>query len=256
MIDMLKAQQAFKDYVKSYTTINNGKIETKIAHIQRVAQISKQIAIKLNLDNEQILLAELIGLLHDIGRFEQIRIYNTFSDKDSINHGEYGVKVLFEDGLIREFIQEDTYDKIIKTAILNHNKDSIQKGLSKEEELYSKIIRDADKVDIFYVLNIAKIQDTYCCDDMSNDIIKDEVVKQFENDHTMDYKIRESGAEKMISHFAYVFDFNYDFTLKIIKENDYIDKLVHKYKFNNEDTQRKIQKCAKIANDYIEQRLK
>jgi hypothetical protein len=183
-------------------------------------------------------------------------LYDTFLDKDSINHGEYGVKVLFEDGLIRKFVQEDTYDDIIKTAILNHNRANIQKGLTNKEELHSKIIRDADKVDIYYVLNTAKIEDTYCCKDMSNDIIKDEIVRQFKEEHCINYKLRESAAEIMISHFVFVFDFNYDFTLQIIKENDYINKLANRYKFNNENTKRKIQECAKIANEYIIKRLK
>ena len=62
-------------------------------------------------------LAKLIALLHDIGRFEQIRLYHTFSDKDSINHAEFGAKLLFEDGLIRKFVETDKYDKIIKNAI-------------------------------------------------------------------------------------------------------------------------------------------
>lgn len=218
--------------------------------------ICKNIAFELNLNNNEILLAELIGLLHDIGRFEQVRIYNTFIDKNSINHGEYGVKILFDDGLIRKFVQEDTYDEIIKSAILNHNKSNIPQGLDEKEELYSKIIRDADKIDIYYVLNTGEIQDTYCCEDMSNDIIKDEIVKQFKKDHIIDYTIRETAAEIMVSHISYIFDFNYNFTLQIIQENDYINKLVNRYKFKNEDTKRKIQECAKIANDYIKQRLK
>ncbi len=91
---------------------------------------------------------------------------------------------------------------------------------------------------------------------MSNDIIKDEIVKQFKKDHIIDYTIRETAAEIMVSHISYIFDFNYNFTLQIIQENDYINKLVNRYKFKNEDTKRKIQECAKIANDYIKQRLK
>lgn len=98
-IDIEKAKQAFKEYVKNYDP-EDKKVKLKIEHIERVSQLAKQMAEKLKLDEEDIKLAELIGLLHDIGRFEQIRIYHTFTDKKSINHGEYGAKVLFEDGLI------------------------------------------------------------------------------------------------------------------------------------------------------------
>lgn len=107
------ARIEFKNYVKDYNP-NDPKIALKIAHIERVSQKARLISENLRLEEEDIRLAELIGILHDIGRFEQIRKYNTFMDKDSVNHAEYGVKVLFEDGLIRKFIIEDKYDNIIK----------------------------------------------------------------------------------------------------------------------------------------------
>lgn len=150
-IDITKAKEQFKKYVQDYD-INDDKIRLKVAHIERVAEISETIAKNLNLNEEEIQLAELIGLLHDIGRFEQIRLYHTFMDKDSINHGEFGVKLLFKDGLIRGFIKTDKYDQIIRTAILNHNKSYIQEGLNERELLHSQIIRDADKIDIFAIL--------------------------------------------------------------------------------------------------------
>ena len=112
-IDIQKAKNIFKQYISNYNP-EDEKIKLKITHIERVAEISKDIAESLNLSKEDIKLAELIGLLHDIGRFEQAKRYNTFVDKDSINHGEYGVKILFEDGLIREFITTDKYDRILK----------------------------------------------------------------------------------------------------------------------------------------------
>ena len=111
-IDIKNARIEFKNYVKDYNP-NDPKIALKIAHIERVSQKARLISENLRLEEEDIRLAELIGILHDIGRFEQIRKYNTFMDKDSVNHAEYGVKVLFEDGLIRKFIIEDKYDNII-----------------------------------------------------------------------------------------------------------------------------------------------
>lgn len=96
-INIKKAKESFKEYVKKYNP-EDEKIKLKIAHIERVSQIARKIAIQQNLSEEDIELAELIGLLHDIGRFEQVRLYHTFVDKDSINHGECGVKALFEVG--------------------------------------------------------------------------------------------------------------------------------------------------------------
>mgnify|MGYP003206900974 FL=1 len=116
MIDITRANLAFEEYIKNYD-IKNKMIKLKVDHIKRVSKIAKQIAINLNLSREDIELAELIGLLHDIGRFEQVKRYNTFWDQRSVSHGLLGVEVLFEDNRIRNFIISDKYDKIIITAI-------------------------------------------------------------------------------------------------------------------------------------------
>ena len=54
----------------------------------------------LGLNNKDITLASFIGLLHDYARFEQWTKYKTYSDKDSIDHGDLAVKRLFEDNEI------------------------------------------------------------------------------------------------------------------------------------------------------------
>ena len=178
IIDIEEAKKAFKEYAKKYNP-EDEKIKIKIAHIQRVARNSKRIAQNLKLSQEDIELAELIGLLHDIGRFEQVRLYHTFVDKDSINHGEYGAKILFEDGLIRKFINDDRFDKIIKLAIINHNRADIECGLTEREILHAKIIRDAVKTDIFSVLVSGDKKAIWEKADLSYDKISDEIYREF-----------------------------------------------------------------------------
>ena len=95
MINITKAKKEFKKYVEKYD-INNPKIKLKVAHIERTSRIAKKIAKSLELQKEDIELAELIGLLHDIGRFEQVKRYGTFVDYLSENHAEIGVKILFD----------------------------------------------------------------------------------------------------------------------------------------------------------------
>lgn len=251
MVDIVKAKQVFKKYVEKYNP-EDEKIKLKIAHIERVAQIAKKIAIQQNLEKEDVELAELIGLLHDIGRFEQVRLYHTFVDKDSINHGEYGVKVLFEDGLIRDFIETDKYDEIIKLSILNHNRAKIQDGLTEKQNLHAKIIRDADKIDIFSILIVGDKKAIWEKEDLSNDIISDEIYKEFIEDRSIDYKNRVTSADILVSHFAYVYDFNFKESLKIIKENNYLEKLYNRFVFNDEDTMRKYNEIYKTAIKYLE----
>ena len=253
MIDILKAKKAFKDYVKNYNP-EDEKVKLKIIHIERVSQIAKKLAEDLNLEREDVELAELIGLLHDIGRFEQIRRFHTFVDKDSINHGEYGVKVLFEDGIIRNFIEDDKYDKIIKLSILNHNRAKIEEGLNDRENLHARIIRDADKTDIFYILTIGDKKAIWEKEDLSNDIISDEIYREFIEDKLINYKERKTSADILVSHFAYVYDFNYAETLNIIKENNYLDKLYKRFVFNNAETMEKYNDIYRVAKKYLEEK--
>ena len=252
-IDILKAKQIFKEYVKNYNP-EDEKIKIKIAHIERVSQISKRLAENLKLSQEDIELAELIGLLHDIGRFEQVRRYHTFVDKDSINHGEYGVKILFEDGLIREFIKNDKYDRIIKLAILNHNKADIEKGLTKRENLHARIIRDADKTDIFSVLTTGDKEAIWEKADLSNDIITDEIYREFIEDKSINYKNRKTSADILVSHFAYVYNFNFKETLEVIRQNNYIDKLYKRFIFNDKETMKKFNNIYETAKKYLEEK--
>lgn len=256
MIDINNAKRVFKEYVSNYN-LQDGKIALKVAHILRVSELSKKIATSLNLSEKDIKLAELIGLLHDIGRFEQVRKYNTFIDKISINHGEYGVKVLFEDNLIEKFNIDEKYYKIIKTAILNHNRSKIEDNLTEQELLHSKIIRDADKLDCFYVLLTDDIKNTYGCsaEDMQHETFTDETVKEFKIDHMIDYKKRKTYGDIWISHMAYVFDFYYKSSYIVIKEKDYLNKLTQKMNFKNPQTIQIAQELLQIANDYIKSKI-
>ena len=102
MIDIENAKIEFENYVSLFNP-NDAKIKLKIEHIKRVSELSKEIAKSLNLNEEQIRLAEVIGLFHDIGRFKQVEKYNTFRDRDSENHAVLAIQVLFEENLIEKF---------------------------------------------------------------------------------------------------------------------------------------------------------
>lgn len=255
MIDITKAKKTFREYVKKFDP-KNEKIKLKIDHIERTSQVAKKLATDLKLEKEDIELAELIGLLHDIGRFEQIKRYNTFVDKNSINHSKLGVEILFQDGWIRKFIEDDKYDEIIKKAILNHNKSRIEENLSQRETLHSKIIRDSDKTDIFYILTFDKTKTIYGVEDFSNQKISDEVYREYMEDKLIDYNNLNNEADILVAHFAYVYDFYFNYGLKVLQENDYITKLYKRYKFSDEKTMNMYNNVYKCSLEYVNNRLK
>ena len=255
MIDLDKAKIFYKEYISNYNP-ENPKIALKIAHIFRTAEKAKKIAINLNLSEEDVELAELIGMLHDIGRFEQLKRYNTYNDRESINHGEYGVKILFEDRLIEKFIDDRQYDRIIYLAIINHNRDKIEEGLNERELLHCKIIRDADKWDIFYV---SVTESNEALWGTSNPVFNQEITPEIFDEYMkigrIDYSKRKGNEDSFITHIAHVFDIYFDYTLENIVEENYMEVIRNRYKYNNKKLKEQLDLAYDKAYKYIDNRL-
>ena len=111
MVDFLKAENEMKKYVSEFD-LNNENIRRKIRHTYSVVNTSEMLAKGLNLELEDIELAKLIALLHDIGRFEQLKRYNSYLDYLTVDHGDLGAQILLENDYIRKFIETDEYDDI------------------------------------------------------------------------------------------------------------------------------------------------
>lgn len=249
-IDLEKAKKEFIKYTENYD-LKNEHIERKQLHSLRVMEISKQIAQGLQLSQQEIELATLIGLLHDIARFEQYTKYKTFSDLQSIDHGDYGAQILKKD--IRKYIQNKKYDEIIIKAVKNHNKFKIEEGLSEKEEVFAKIIRDADKIDIFYesVDIFWKGQENQ----VEESIISEDVIKQFDNLSQTKRKQQETASDKVIRVITFIFDMNFKPSFEIIKKEDHINKILDRYNFKDKYTKIKVEEIREKANEYVEQKV-
>ena len=73
-INREKALAAFQEYTDRYDS-SRDMIRLKIEHTYRVCGLCQQIARSLELPEEEVDIAWLTGLLHDVGRFEQQRVY-------------------------------------------------------------------------------------------------------------------------------------------------------------------------------------
>lgn len=257
MIDYKKAKEAFDNFIENYDK-DNDKINLKYFHTFRVVDASIYIAEDLKLSDEDIELAKIIALLHDIGRFEQAKIYDNFADSETIDHAEYGANILFEDGMIRQFIQTDIYDSIIEKAIRNHNKYMIQDGLSEKELLHAKIIRDADKLDIFKVIatrDFKIIDPNLDKEKMEYDVVSDKIYTVFMDKKSILRKERETLLDIWVFYIAFIFDLNFNSGLKYVKENDYINRLVDRIEYKNETTSEKMENIRIFSINYIEDKI-
>lgn len=143
----------FTAYVDSFQNLNEKHIANfaiKKDHSLRVAKIAEWISLKLKLDEPDTSIAKLAALFHDIGRFLQLSEYNTFDDSKSVDHAEYSVEILKQEGFLQK-LGCDSED-LVFSAVSAHNKFKIPEKLNEKELLHAKILRDADKLDIFRVL--------------------------------------------------------------------------------------------------------
>lgn len=154
MFDRETAKKAFLSYAEQYDT-ENILIRHKIEHTFRVAELSERYAKAIGLGREDVDFAWLLGLFHDIGRFEQARRYGTFVDSQSTDHAELSADVLFKDGLADRFPTKglpQNWREIAETAVRLHNKLSLPDQLDDRTRLFAQLLRDADKTDIFRVI--------------------------------------------------------------------------------------------------------
>ena len=132
-------------FIQQYPDLTEN-IEIKADHSRKVSKESVGIADNSNLSSEEILLTEAIVLFHDVGRFKQYVKYQTFSDSKSQNHAELGVEVLKEHNVLKDLSEE--IKEVIYKSILNHSRAEIIPDKSEKVIFFSKLIRDADKLDI------------------------------------------------------------------------------------------------------------
>lgn len=261
MIDIPKAKQELVNHVHKLA-IDNPRVEIKVEHIMRVAENCKKIATDLKLTEDEIQLAEIIGILHDIGRFEQYRIFNkhtssiTLDNNKKFDHGEAGVEVLKKDNYIRKYIEKNVYDDIIYTAIYEHNKYELPKNLSKETELFCKIIRDADKLDIFYEAVCVFWKDSKKIQEIEEGKLSEKMLENFYEYKLADNRNRVSEADQILRFTSFVFDMNFPYSFEVLKENDFINKMIDRFHYQVPETKTEMMKVKKMANEYITRKEK
>lgn len=143
----------FLEYVEHYfegSAKDIQYIELKRDHTQRVLENAERIVTSLPLDDRTAKIALLGALYHDVGRFEQFRQYQTFSDSTSVNHGLLGSRILkLEQPLIRE---SQDIQVGVRAAVALHNRFMLPMKLPEHIIVATNIVRDSDKLDIFPVL--------------------------------------------------------------------------------------------------------
>lgn len=147
------AAAALKRYARSFLPPDargQTNIILKLDHCLRVFQEAQAIVQGERMAADAARTALWAALFHDIGRFPQYARFATFDDRKSTNHARLGVRVLKQEGLLRELALPR--QKAVLTAVILHNRRFLPPGLPKHMAVPAKVVRDADKLDILTVM--------------------------------------------------------------------------------------------------------
>lgn len=247
----------FLEYVDQFSTsdyFTQDNIKRKIKHTGRVCENILLLAKAEKIGEEGCRLAETIALFHDLGRFEQFMTYKTFIDSESEDHALLGVKILKKMGILSHLPPEEQ-DLVLK-AVEYHNRLEIPECSKSSGELlfYSKLIRDADKLDILRIMSESHkkgetgrnpvfelhLPDT---EGYSETIIQDILNKRMA-------KISDvrNVNDLMLLRLSLIYDLNFPTSFAILKERKYLRTIM-----SSMAESEKIYVVRKFLEDYLDE---
>ena len=232
-----KVISEFQKYTSQYD-LSNPKILLKVNHTYRVAQFCEEIAKSLSLNKEDIDLAWLCGMLHDIGRFEQVKRFGTFFDSQSVDHAQFGADLLFLEGLSDRFMEKKEREAdLLEKAIRVHNQYRLPKDLSEREERFAHILRDADKIDILRVNYETPFEEVYNVpmEELLNSEVSGEVKEAFMEGRCAKRNSRTTAIDYLVGHICLSFELIFPKSRELLLEQGYVYKLLE-FESNNANT--------------------
>jgi len=225
--------------------------DLKEFHTYEVCKNIVRIGHELSLDDRDMLIAETLGLFHDIGRFPQYSQYKTFRDNISINHGSLGASLLLQNGLLNDLSYKER--SWIIESVRFHNAFQIPDVEDPKAVFFLKLIRDADKLDIYRVVleqyespaeNRASavgdglVHIPEITDEIIDTILKGQIPSSTRLKTINDYKLMQ---------LSWVYDFNFSVTLTEFVKQDYLTRLWLHLPLDNP----KVKEAFECLNNFI-----
>lgn len=207
----------FRRYAQSFYTDDQtvmAGVKLKEEHTFRVAENSSRLAEHLGLTEGRRQLAEGIGLGHDVGRFIQYSRYRTFNDAVSVDHGALSIEEMKREKVFDWFTPDEQATAIF--AISYHNKLSFPEKNPKWS-LFARIIRDADKLDIFRCLPPVTADHDY----------SPVLLERLRNGEPLPYGEVKTAADRRLVRIGWLLDVNYARVLEILDKEGHIDRLLN-----------------------------
>ena len=230
--------QFCQSYIEFATVDEKQNYILKKLHTYEVCKHIVHISREICLEEVDILVAEAIGLFHDIGRFPQYCRYKTFRDNISVNHGVVGANLLVTNGLLKELLPlEQTW---IINAVKYHNAFKLPSIKDAKGFHFLQLIRDADKLDIYRVVleqyESPKENRASAVGDGLADIseVTDEIAIDILNGKIPCYTSLKNLNDYKLMQLSWVYDINFTATLQRLMEKKYLTRFRNHLPSDNE----------------------
>jgi len=182
-----------------------------------------------SLGPNEMLLAETIALFHDIGRFPQYAQYRTYKDSISVNHGLLGANTLVEKKVLA--CLADREQDIIIDAVKFHNAFAIADVVDTDKIRLLKLIRDADKLDIWRVF----IEFYESPDEEKPEAVglglpdsasySEEILPLIRSRQIISLARLKTLSDFKLLQLSWIFDLNFTTSFMLLIERDYINRI-------------------------------
>lgn len=251
-------RQWFSGFCKSFYTADIGDqkhILLKEQHTFKVCENMIAIVKGLSLNDGHLMPAETVALFHDVGRFPQYARYKTFRDGISVNHGLLGAETLIEHKVLQNLPPEE--QELVIESVKFHNAFSVPKKEREDINLFIKLIRDADKLDIWRVFldhfegPPETMADAITLGLPDTPEYSREVLSHiFKKETAPHLQVRTVNDFKLLQ-LSWVFDLNFKPTFELLSERGYIDRLASHLPQTEEICQATV-----FVKEFLRQRLK
>jgi hypothetical protein len=195
----------------------------KHTHSLKVAAETLEIGRRLQLDRHTLFVAGIIGLLHDVGRFEQYRTYRTFNDYASVDHGELGARTIAANGALKRLHPREK--ALVVQAVRWHNKIALPDDADPKALFFAGLVRDADKLDIYRVVVESLAKPARASALPTGADLSDALFQDLMAGRRVCYKDIQNSTEMRLMQLNWVVDINFKPTLDLIAERGYIDRI-------------------------------
>lgn len=258
--DLISFKTWFSDYCRSFYSKDeedNKNISLKECHTHNVCSNIKRILTDTpDLEDKfnTALMAETIALFHDVGRFPQYARYKTFRDLSSVDHGLLGTEVLMENKVLVNIPEKE--QEIIIEAIRFHNAIEISGDRTAATLPFLKLVRDADKLDIWRIfLEYYDSNEETRASAVSLSLpdlpeYSREILSCLYKKLMISYSEATTLNDFKLIQLLWVYDLNFAASVKILKENSFIERLASKLPQTDD-----IKQAMIYLQDYVDERL-